>query len=52
MQLKSTIDSVENGENYEPGSGDLIVFTNIRPKSLDDLNTIKSPYHIAYVENS
>jgi hypothetical protein len=30
--------SVEDGGNYEPGSGDLIAFTNIRPKSLDDLN--------------
>ncbi|XP_050908466.1 helicase sen1 [Lathyrus oleraceus] len=48
LQLKSTIDSGDGG-NYEPGSGDLIAFTNIRPKSLDDLNTLKSPYHIAYV---
>ncbi|KAL5102072.1 hypothetical protein RYX36_006399 [Vicia faba] len=51
IQLKSTTDTGENGENYEPGSGDLIVFTNIRPKSLDDLNTLKRPYHIAYVED-
>src|SRR4051812_37192169 len=49
IQLKSTIHSGEDGENYEPGSGDLIAFTNIRPKSLDDLNTLKSPYHIGYV---
>ncbi|CAI8586125.1 unnamed protein product [Vicia faba] len=49
IQLKSTTDTGEDGENYEPGNGDLIVFTNIRPKSLDDLNTLKSPYHIAYV---
>ncbi|CAK8538107.1 unnamed protein product [Lathyrus sativus] len=49
LQLKSTIHSGGDGGNYEPGSGDLIAFTNIRPKSLDDLNTLKSPYHIAYV---
>jgi hypothetical protein len=50
IQLKSTFYSVEDGGNYEPGSGDLIAFTNIRPKSLDDLNTLKSPYHIGYVD--
>ncbi|CAJ2652924.1 unnamed protein product [Trifolium pratense] len=49
IRLKSTFDSVEDRENYEPATGDLIAFTNIRPKSLDDLNTRKSPYHIAYV---
>ncbi|RHN56797.1 putative P-loop containing nucleoside triphosphate hydrolase [Medicago truncatula] len=50
IQLKSTFYSVEDGGDYEPGSGDLIAFTNIRPKSLDDLNTLKSPYHIGYVD--
>ncbi|GAU32057.1 hypothetical protein TSUD_214120, partial [Trifolium subterraneum] len=49
IRLKSTFDSVEDGGNYEPANGDIIAFTNIRPKSLDDLNTPKSPYHIAYV---
>ncbi|WJX63857.1 hypothetical protein P8452_48692 [Trifolium repens] len=36
---------------YEPEFGDLILFTNIRPKSVDDLklNTANSPYHIAFV---
>lgn len=36
---------------YEPEYGDLILFTDIRPKSVDDLklNTPKSPYHIAFV---
>ncbi|KAL5102078.1 hypothetical protein RYX36_006405 [Vicia faba] len=36
---------------YEPEYGDLILFTNIRPKCVDDLklNTPKSPYHIAFV---
>ncbi|RHN56804.1 putative P-loop containing nucleoside triphosphate hydrolase [Medicago truncatula] len=40
--LKSTTD-------YEPASGDLIAITYIRPKSLNDLNTLNSPYHIAYL---
>jgi hypothetical protein len=49
--LESTTESDrdENGENYEPASGDLIAITYIRPKSLNDLNTLNSPYHIAYV---
>ncbi|CAJ2652929.1 unnamed protein product [Trifolium pratense] len=53
--LKSTTESnrVETGDgNYEPGSGDLIAITTIRPRSLNDLNTLKSPYHIAYVNGS
>ena len=39
---------------YEPEFGDLILFTDIRPKSVDDLklNTAKSPYHIAFVLGS
>ncbi|CAK8538105.1 unnamed protein product [Lathyrus sativus] len=36
---------------YEPEYGDLVLFTDIRPKSVDDLklNTPKSPYHVAFV---
>ena len=34
---------------YEPEAGDLIAFTNIRPKSMDDLNKLIK-YHIAYVQ--
>jgi len=45
-------DRVENGGNYEPASGDLIAITHIRPKSLNDLNTLSSPYHIAYVNGA
>lgn len=52
LMLKNTteFDRVENGGNYEPGSGDLIAITHIKPKSLSDLNSLKSPYHIAYVK--
>ncbi|GAU32053.1 hypothetical protein TSUD_214080 [Trifolium subterraneum] len=39
-------------ENYIPVSGDVIAFTHIRPRSLNDLNTLKSPYRIAYVKES
>ncbi|XP_058744792.1 helicase SEN1-like [Vicia villosa] len=52
IQLMSAAESdeVEDGVNYVPESGDLIAFTNIRPKCYTDLNTLKSHYHIAYVE--
>ncbi|GAU32050.1 hypothetical protein TSUD_214050 [Trifolium subterraneum] len=54
VRLKSTTDSESNrietcDGNYEPGSGDLIAITAIRPRSLNDLKTLRSPYHIAYV---
>jgi len=54
MRLESTTESdrVENGGNYEPAPGDLIAITHIRPKSLNDLNTLNSPYHIAYVNGA
>ncbi|CAJ2652930.1 unnamed protein product [Trifolium pratense] len=41
----------KNVGKYEPEFGDLILFTDIRPKSVDDLklNTANSPYHIAFV---
>ncbi|KAL5102077.1 hypothetical protein RYX36_006404 [Vicia faba] len=49
LKMTTEFDRVENGGKYEPGSGDLIAITHIRPKSLNDLNTLNSPYHIAYV---
>jgi senataxin len=55
IRLKSTTESnrIENGDgDYEPGFGDLIAITTIRPRSLNDLNTLKSPYHIAYVNGT
>jgi len=52
--LRSTAESdeVENVANYKPVAGDLIAFTHIRPKSLNDLNSLKSPYRIAYVKEA
>jgi len=38
----------ENGK-YEPEVGDLIAFTDIKPKTVDDLNRSKRKYHIGYV---
>ncbi|XP_058748085.1 probable helicase MAGATAMA 3 [Vicia villosa] len=49
LNMTTEFNRVENGGKYEPGSGDLIAITHIRPKSLNDLNIPKSPYHIAYV---
>ena len=45
MTLKRIIDDVQNVGKYEPEVGDLIVFTDIRPRSIDDLNR---PKRIAY----
>lgn len=52
--LKSTtIDQVgeDHVRRYEPEPGDLIVFTDFRPKRVEDLNSPRSQYkyHIAYV---
>ncbi|CAJ2652925.1 unnamed protein product [Trifolium pratense] len=54
IRLKSETESdeVENIGNYIPVSGDLIAFTHIRPKGLSELNTLKSPYRIAYVKEA
>ncbi|XP_047170098.1 probable helicase MAGATAMA 3 isoform X2 [Vigna umbellata] len=40
--------SDEDGK-YEPEVGDLIAFTDFKPKSVDDLNRSKTSYHIGYV---
>nr|KYP76035.1 putative ATP-dependent helicase C29A10.10c [Cajanus cajan] len=37
-----------NGK-YEPEVGDLIAFTDIKPKTVDDLDRPKREYHIGYV---
>lgn len=37
---------------YEPKAGDLIAFTDVRPKGIDDLNTPKRPYLIALVQGT
>ncbi|XP_022642994.1 probable helicase MAGATAMA 3 isoform X1 [Vigna radiata var. radiata] len=40
--------SDEDGK-YEPEVGDLIAFTDLKPKNVDDLNRSKRSYHIGYV---
>ncbi|XP_061348075.1 helicase sen1-like [Gastrolobium bilobum] len=52
ITLKSTTDAVKEVGKYEPEVGDLIAFTNIRPRSIHDLNRPKRYYHIAYVHSS
>ncbi|GAU32052.1 hypothetical protein TSUD_214070 [Trifolium subterraneum] len=42
----------ETTGNYKPVSGDLIALTHIRPKGLSELNTLESPYRIAYVKEA
>ncbi|CAJ1970809.1 unnamed protein product [Sphenostylis stenocarpa] len=49
ITLKSTTDDVKGVGKYEPESGDLIAFSNIRPRSRDDLKKTKEYWHIAYV---
>jgi hypothetical protein len=52
LKSKHEFDDDENIGNYKPVSGDLIAFTHIRPRSINDLNTLKSPYRIAYVKEA
>jgi senataxin len=52
FKSKHEFDDDENIGNYKPVSGDLIAFTHIRPRSINDLNTLKSPYRIAYVKEA
>ncbi|MED6189253.1 hypothetical protein PIB30_094041 [Stylosanthes scabra] len=37
------------GKSYEPMLGDVIAFTDIRPKRIEDLNRPKKFFHIGYV---
>ncbi|KAK2430636.1 P-loop containing nucleoside triphosphate hydrolase superfamily protein [Trifolium repens] len=52
LKSRHEFDEDENIGNYTPVSGDIIAFTHIRPRSLYDLNTLKSPYRIAYVKEA
>ncbi|RDX70408.1 putative helicase MAGATAMA 3, partial [Mucuna pruriens] len=47
ISVNRTNDDV-NGK-YEPEAGDLIAFTDIKPKTVDDLDRPKRNYHIGYV---
>lgn len=46
IKLKRTTDEVKNAVPYEPQAGDIIAFTDNRPKSLDDLIAIKRKYNM------
>jgi hypothetical protein len=50
--VKNITDEVYGVEKYEPEIGDLIVFTNIRPRSVYDLSKIKTNCHITYIHGS
>ncbi|XP_058744789.1 helicase required for RNAi-mediated heterochromatin assembly 1-like [Vicia villosa] len=46
LSLKTSQDI--NGK-YEPEAGDLVAFTDIKPKRVDDLNTQRCSYNVGYV---
>ncbi|RDX62226.1 putative helicase MAGATAMA 3, partial [Mucuna pruriens] len=50
ITLKSTTGDVKGVGKYEPEVGDLIAFTNTRPRSIDDLKKTQTYCHIAYVK--
>ena len=52
ITLKNITDEVYGVGKYEPEVGDLIAFTNIRPRSVYDLSRIKRYCHIAYIHGS
>ncbi|WJX63847.1 hypothetical protein P8452_48685 [Trifolium repens] len=49
ITVKNITDEVYGVGKYEPEVGDLIAFTNIRPRSVYDLSRIKHYCHIAYI---
>ncbi|KAK2430640.1 P-loop containing nucleoside triphosphate hydrolase superfamily protein [Trifolium repens] len=50
LSLKSSTNVVEKDVvKYVPEPGDLIAFTDVRPRRADDLNSPRCPYAIAYV---
>ncbi|QHN91961.1 putative helicase senataxin [Arachis hypogaea] len=49
MRVKKVTEEVQNVEKYEPEFGDIVAFTDVRPKGIYDLNRPKMQYHIAYI---
>jgi hypothetical protein len=49
ITVRNITDEVYGVGKYEPEVGDLIAFTNIRPKSVYDLSRIKNYCHIGYI---
>ncbi|WVY90100.1 hypothetical protein V8G54_035614 [Vigna mungo] len=52
ITLKGTTDDVKGARKYEPETGDVIAFTNVRPRRINDLKMTKEYCHIAYVLKS
>lgn len=52
ISVRRTNDDVRDVGTYEPEVGDLIAFTDIKPKTVHDLDRPKRNYHIAYVHRS
>ena len=53
IALKRTTNGVKDVVGtYKPEAGDLIAFTDTKPKGIYDLNSPKRGYHIAYVHGS
>ncbi|XLS64617.1 hypothetical protein HN51_024591 [Arachis hypogaea] len=49
MRVKKVTEEVQNVGKYEPEFGDIVAFTDVRPKGIYDLNRPKMQYHIAYI---
>ncbi|XP_003616118.3 helicase sen1 [Medicago truncatula] len=47
--LKNTTEEVYGVGKYEPEVGDLVAFTNVRPRSVSDLSRIERYCHIGYI---
>ena len=52
ITVKSITDEVKGARKYEPETGDIIAFTNVKPRRVDDLKRTKEYCHIAYVLKS
>jgi len=52
ITVKSITDEVKGARKYEPETGDIIAFTNVKPRRIDDLKMTKDYCHIAYVLKS
>jgi senataxin len=49
ISVHRTDNDTKDVGKYEPEVGDLIVLTDIKPKTIEDLNKPRRYYHIAYV---
>ncbi|KAI4299678.1 hypothetical protein L6164_033112 [Bauhinia variegata] len=52
LKMTAADDDVKDVGKYKPMVGDLIAFTDIRPKSIDDLQGRGKTYHVAYVRGA